>query len=120
MTHISDEASPVDRVRRSEPARKLRSGHAQADSAADAILERGRPWYFDAPSVLQACARITLLPFSIVIRAAEAAVALAVLGLIGIAYGWYSGLIHDQDVIVFLRPIGQRILAMIQQSGSMP
>ena len=88
--------------------------------AADAVLERGRPWYFDAPSVFYACARISLFPFSLVIRVAEAAVALAVCALLALIYGWYSGMILDRDVVAFLRPIGQRILAMIQQSGAMP
>ncbi len=120
MTHIADEPSQSDRPRRSEQARVLKTVRAQMDGTADAVLERGRPWYFDAPAVLYACARLSLLPFNIVVRAAEAAVALAVLGLIGVIYGWYAGMIHDQDVIAVLRPVGQRILAMIQQSGSMP
>jgi hypothetical protein len=30
------------------------------------------------------------------------------------------GMITDQDVIQHLRPVGQRILAMVQQAGGLP
>jgi hypothetical protein len=90
---------------------------------ASAIGDLGswaKPWYFDAPRVLLTCFQVTLAPLGLAIRAAEAAVSLAVLAVIGVGAGWYMGMITDQDVIQHLRPVGQRILAMVQQAGGLP
>ena len=84
---------------------------------ADRTRAVTRPWYFDAPGVAVACARVVLAPLLLMIKLAEAAVALALLAAIGVVVAWHQGYIADKDVVAALRPLGQRILAMVQSGG---
>lgn len=85
--------------------------------AADRVRAAGRPWYFDAPGVALACAKVALAPLLLLVKMAEAAVALALLAAIGAVVAWHQGYIADKDVVAALRPLGQRILAMVQSGG---
>lgn len=117
MTDVGKEA-PAARAPR-VPAPKA-VGRIRETAAVGDLGAWARPWYFDTPRVLLTCVQVTLAPLGLAIRAAEAAVSLAVLAVIGVGAGWYMGMITDQDVVQHLRPIGQRILAMVQQAGGMP
>ena len=117
--HISPEeriagAEPPMREQRRTPVKVRRNESA----AADAVRERGRPWYFEAPSIFAWCIQAALAPFNLAVRLAEGLVAFALLGAMALVCAWWQGLITDHDVIAYLRPVGQRLLAMVQQSGS--
>ena len=117
MTEVGKEASAARAPRVPVPKAVDR---VRETSAVGDLGSWARPWYFDAPRVLLTCFQVTLAPLGLAIRAAEAAVSLAVLAVIGVGAGWYVGMITDQDVIQHLRPVGQRILAMVQQAGGLP
>lgn len=76
-----------------------------------------RPWWYDAPSVLLGCARVIRAPFRILADVAELAVSLAVLATIALGAAWYTGHVKDEDVVAALRPVGTKILGMVQKSA---
>lgn len=75
------------------------------------------PWWFRAPSVMLACLRLSLFPLELAIRAAEAVMALVVLGILAVAFFWWTGTISDAEIVSWLTPIGDRILTMIEQAA---
>jgi hypothetical protein len=98
------------------PASAHPSEGADAHGAAAArILAAARPWWFAFPGVMIACANVVLMP--LVVQVAEAAVALALLAALGLVLAWHLGYVADRDVVAALKPVGQRILAMVQSAG---
>jgi len=89
---------------------------AQEGAAAHARAH-ARPWWFDAPAVAMGCARVAAAPFVAVVRVAEAAVAVALLAALATAFAWHQGYVTDKDVVAALKPVGQRVLAMVQSAG---
>jgi hypothetical protein len=92
-------------------ARSAASSDAHARSNA-------RPWWFAAPAVALGCARVAAAPLVAVVRLAEAAVAIALLAALGVAAAWHLGYIADKEVVAALKPVGQRLLAMVQSAGA--
>ena len=117
-------ASPRDDT----PARQPRPAPGVAESldgiargtvlGADQVRAAARPWWFEAPSVAMTCAKVAVAPFVAIVRLAEAAVAMALFAVVAVAFAWHQGYIADKDVVATLKPVGQRILAMIQASGT--
>ena len=64
-----------------------------------------------------ACAKVALFPLTVVTKVAELCMAALVLGIAGAGFLWWSGRITDAQVMEMLRPLGDRILAMVQSSG---
>lgn len=116
---MNEHVKPEPRVRSAQtPAeRALGEIARRQQQGADRIRAVARPWYFDAPKVALACAKVALAPLHLAIKVAEAAVALALLAAVGVVVAWHQGYIADKDVVAALRPLGQRILAMVQSSG---
>lgn len=81
------------------------------------IADAAAPWWFRAPSVMLACLRFSLFPLELAIRAAEAAMAFIILAILAIAFFWWTGAISDAEIVSWLTPIGDRILAMIEQAA---
>ena len=103
--------SPVERALGAIETAQLRS--------ADRIRAVARPWYFDVPRVALGCAKVALAPLLVAIKLAEAAVALALLVALGAVVAWHQGYIADKDVVAALKPLGQRLLAMVQSAGTL-
>lgn len=76
-----------------------------------------RPWWYAAPAVLLGCAMVIRAPFRILADVAELAVSLAVLAALGLGAAWYTGHVKDEDVVAALRPVGAKILGMVQKSA---
>ena len=110
-------AQPAAPVARTAP-RATASPPADAEGAAAArILAGARPWWFAFPGVMLTCANVVLAPLRLAVQVAEAAVALALLAAVGLVLAWHFGYVADRDVVAALRPVGQRILAMVQSAG---
>ena len=86
---------------------------AQQDTAA-IVRRQTKPWWMEAVPIALKCAEIVQFPVRAAIGLAEAAVSFAVLAVIGVGVAWYSGAISDKDVSAALKPLGQRILAIVQ------
>ncbi len=76
-----------------------------------------RPWWYDAPPVAMGCLRIIVAPFRFVVDVAEAAVSVAVLAVLVVVGAWYTGHIKDEDVVAALKPVGTKVLSMVQKSA---
>lgn len=85
--------------------------------SVEKLREAQAPWYFSAPKVLLACFRVAFAPFNLLVKVAELLVALVVLGIVAVIAAWYLGYITDADVIAAMKPIGDRLLQMVQSAG---
>jgi hypothetical protein len=75
------------------------------------------PWWANAFSVFSTCVTLAILPFRMVVLAAEAIVALTFAGLIAVVYLWYNGMIPDSTVTELLGSLGNRLIGIIENSG---
>ena len=108
-------AAPAARQRpRVEPVQSADRGRRQA---VDRLREAQSPWYFDVPRVLMACLRLSFAPFALLVKLAELCTSLIVLGIVAIGAAWYLGYITDADVIEAVKPLGDRLLSMVQSAG---
>lgn len=105
-------------IRPTREPRPRRTGQDPfASLVADRVRAAQKPWWTEALPVFAACARVAAAPLNIAIKIAEGAVACAVLGVLVLGYAWYSGRISDKDVVAALKPVGQRILVMVQSGA---
>lgn len=98
------------------PRPEVRPLRTQRQRSLD-IAEVGRPWFFAAPSIMVWCAKIAFLPFNMAVKIAELVLAGVILGIVGIAAAWYFHLLSDQEVMLALKPVGDRLLQMVQAAG---
>lgn len=75
------------------------------------------PWWAHSFDVFTKCVTLAILPFRMIVLAAEAVVALAFAGLLVTAYLWYQGVIPDSLVASFLAGMGERLIGIIEASG---
>lgn len=104
-------ARPRPRVEPVQPSDRSRR------QAADRVREAQSPWYFSAPKVLLACAKLTFAPFALLVKVAELCMALVVIGIVVVGAAWYLGYITDTEVMGALKPLGDRLLGMVQAAG---
>lgn len=100
---------------RERPAAASPRRRPQATVAQESL----QPWWFAVPAVLLACLRWAVMPIHVAVRAAEAAVAIAILAILGTVGAWWLGHVSDQQVVAALKPVGERILAMVQSVAGM-
>jgi hypothetical protein len=77
----------------------------------------GRPWWAETFNVAAICLKVFVAPLRIASQVAEAAVAIAFVGVFGALAAWYLGIIPDEQVAKLLGELGGRGLAIIQASG---
>jgi hypothetical protein len=77
----------------------------------------GRPWWAETFNVAAVCLKVFVAPLRIASQVAEAAVAIAFVGVFGALAAWYLGIIPDEQVAKLLGELGGRGLAIIQASG---
>lgn len=75
------------------------------------------PWWGHTFDVATRCVAIAVLPFRMIVLAAEALVALAFAGMIVAGYLWYTGVIADGVVASLLGGIGDRLIGIVEASG---
>ncbi|MTH96004.1 hypothetical protein [Roseibium sp. RKSG952] len=76
-----------------------------------------KPWWTEALSVAQKCAALAFAPFRLVVAALDAAVAGCFLGLVVVVWMWWTERIPDQLVSEVVAKVGDRILAIVKDSG---
>lgn len=124
---MSTEPLSVERPRQVAPPGPRRAP-TPAPSSADRIVrtqnraatraaETASPWWFSAPKVLLTCGRVAFLPFTLAVKVAELAMATVILGIVAVGGAWYLGYITDKNVVDALKPVGDRLLAMVQGAG---
>lgn len=75
------------------------------------------PWWAHTFSVLARCVTLAVLPFRMAVLAAEAVVAFTFAGLVVAAFLWYKEIIPDSAVTELLVSLGNRLIAIIENSG---
>jgi hypothetical protein len=75
------------------------------------------PWWAHAFSVFGHCVSMAILPFRMAVLVAEAVVAFTFAGLVVAGYLWYKGVIPDSAVTELLAGLGNRLIAIIENSG---
>lgn len=75
------------------------------------------PWWAHTFDVATRCIVLAVLPFRMIVLAAEAVVAMAFAGMIVAGYLWYTGVIADSVVASLLGGIGERLIGIIEASG---
>lgn len=82
-----------------------------------AVREPETPWVFSAPRILMACIKVALAPLHLVVLLSELVMAALILGVVALAAGWWLGFVTDAQVLDAVRPIGERLLSMVQSLG---
>lgn len=75
------------------------------------------PWWAHAFSVFGRCFAMAFLPFRMAVLAAEAVVAFTFAGIVVAGFLWYKGVIPDSAVTELLAALGNRLIAIIENSG---
>lgn len=78
-----------------------------------------RPWWMLAGPVLKACFGVAIAPLRLLVMIAELVMAAVVLGIAGAIGAWWLGWITDAQVLDIARPLGERLMAMVQSLGYM-
>lgn len=102
---------------RPKPTQQRKTPSVRPD--LDRIVAVGRPWWAEAPDVAAKCLSLAFAPVRYAAMAAEAAVSLAFLAVIGAIALWWTGYIPDEVVAGYLGQVGDRALAILQASGAL-
>lgn len=81
------------------------------------VKNTGIPWYLSIPTRLWFAFIIITMPLRIAAWLLETAVAACTIGIILTVYLWWSHVIPDEQVALFLGEIGNRGLQIITKSG---
>lgn len=102
---------PPAPARRAPPVRQ-----PQAWSGSEPAWD-AKPWWFSIPAVVKGCFKVVFFPVTLAIIVSELVMAALILGVAGVAAGWWLGFLTDAQIIEVARPVGERILAMVQSLG---
>lgn len=75
------------------------------------------PWWFRIPAVVAACFKVAMAPLHLVVLASELVMAALVLGIAGTIGAWWLGWITDAQILAVAKPLGDRLMAIIQSLG---
>lgn len=90
---------------------------SSARNDLDRIEATGSPWWAQAPATAMMCLRIAVAPVKFLDAAADMAVKLSFLAVIGAITLWYLKVIPETVVSAALNDVGTRILGILEASG---
>lgn len=76
-----------------------------------------KAWWFAFPAVMKACFKVATAPIHLAIMMAELIMAGLVLGVAGVIGAWWFGWITDEQILAAAKPVGDRLMVMIQSLG---
>ena len=66
---------------------------------------------------MKTCFALAIAPLRLLVMVAELVMAAVVLGIAGAIGAWWLGWVTDAQVLDIARPLGERLMAMVQSLG---
>lgn len=66
---------------------------------------------------MKTCFALAIAPLRLLVMVAELVMAAVVLGIAGAIGAWWLGWVTDAQVLDIARPVGERLMAMVQSLG---
>lgn len=104
------QAQPRKRTKKPTTAPGIRKDFNRLEAASS-------PWWTEFPSIIQKCALLAVAPFRFAAMALDAAMAACFLGFVVVIWMWWTERIPDQVVSEVVSQVGDRILAIVKDSG---
>jgi hypothetical protein len=108
-----------DTAPRPSPAAIALDALADRQHAATEVVRRQTsPWWMAAPAIFAYCLHLVETPIRLFNLAVETAVSLAVVAVVWLCFLIYAGDIPQEKVVGFLKPVGKKVVDMMQSSAA--